>query len=113
MFLGDLDNIIHIFDQTTKHHFRKTEKSQSIKFGGKRENEPKFNIHRGQLTLSGYVLISGCLSLIYFPLRAKVADFFEPSITCIVESVRGQCKKGYRKLTVRNNHCQKFSSDVG
>jgi hypothetical protein len=114
MFLADLDNIIHTFDQTTKHHFRNTERPQTIKFGGKRENEPKFNIHGGQLKLPGYVLISDCLSLIDFSLRAKVADFFEPSITCIVESVRAQCKKGYRKTTVRNNPlCQKFSSDVG
>ena len=85
-----------------------------IRFGGRPDNEPKFNILHGQLKLPGYVLIGDCLSLIDFSLRAKVADFFEPSITCIVESVRAQCKKGYRRLTVRNNDlCQKFPSDVG
>lgn len=82
-FLDDLDHIVRCFDKTTKLRFRNSEEPQFIKFGGTRDNEPDCNIRYGQLKLTG----------------AEVAEFFEPSIKCIVESVREQRKTGHKKFS--------------
>jgi len=82
-FLDDLDHIVRCFDKTTKLRFRNAEEPQFIRFGGTRDNEPDCNIRYGQLKLTG----------------AEVAAFFEPSIKCIVESVREQRRTGHKKFS--------------
>lgn len=82
-FMDDLDHILRCFETTTKHTFGGTEEAQFIKFGSFRDNEEEFNIRYGQLRLTGQ----------------QVASFFEPSITCIVDSVKEQHNSARQKIS--------------
>ncbi|KIJ93872.1 hypothetical protein K443DRAFT_377127 [Laccaria amethystina LaAM-08-1] len=83
IFLEDLDDIVLCFERTVKPCFRNSEKPQFIKFGSARDNDASCNIRFGQLKLAG----------------EKVAEFFEPSIQCIVAGVHEQRKAGKRNFT--------------
>ncbi|KAJ2917691.1 hypothetical protein MD484_g2693, partial [Candolleomyces efflorescens] len=72
----DIDHIVRCFDQSTKVRFGSDKQPQYVKFGGTRDNDASCNIRFGQLKLEG----------------SDVASFFEPSISCIVNSVREQVK---------------------
>ncbi|KAF8805181.1 hypothetical protein BYT27DRAFT_7192862 [Phlegmacium glaucopus] len=73
-FLDDLDHIIRIFDKTTKLRFRTASEPQYVKFGSARDNDESYNIRFGQLKLMG----------------SYMADFFQPSVDCIVKAVVDQ-----------------------
>ncbi|KDR69814.1 hypothetical protein GALMADRAFT_255630 [Galerina marginata CBS 339.88] len=82
-FVDDLDHIIRCFDKTTKPRFRKADEPQYIKFGSTRDNDPQCNIRFGQLKLAG----------------SDVAEFFEPSVKCIVAAVLDQRKTSHNKIS--------------
>lgn len=82
-FIDDLDTIVRCFDKTTKLRFRSQNDPQFIKFGSTRDNEPETNIRYGQLKLSGH----------------DVAQFFEPSITCVVNAVREQRRNAHKPFS--------------
>src|SRR6266545_6243311 len=67
-FIDDLDHIICHFDTTRKTHFWNPDDLQYIKFGSTRDNDSNHNIRFGQLKIAGN----------------KVAEFFTPSVRCIV-----------------------------
>ncbi|KAJ7097499.1 hypothetical protein C8R43DRAFT_261712 [Mycena crocata] len=71
-YAGDIDSIADIFDTSAKLSFRG--EFCYIKFGTSRDNEPSLNISRGQLKIPGSV----------------VKQFFEPSISAIVDAVIDQ-----------------------
>ncbi|KAF8802608.1 hypothetical protein BYT27DRAFT_7196548 [Phlegmacium glaucopus] len=73
-FSGDIPHIEKCFDKTTKLRFRNADEPQYIKFGTIRDKDPSLNIRSGQLKLLG----------------SDVASFFEPSVQCIVESIKEQ-----------------------
>ncbi|KAF8802607.1 hypothetical protein BYT27DRAFT_7260910 [Phlegmacium glaucopus] len=74
-FSGDIPHIEKCFDKTTKLRFRNADEPQYVKFGTLRDKDPKLNIRSGQLKLLG----------------TEVASFFEPSVQCIVTSIKEQC----------------------
>ncbi|RXW14410.1 hypothetical protein EST38_g11445 [Candolleomyces aberdarensis] len=69
----ELENIVRCFDKSTKIRFKNDQQPQYVRFGRNNDNDPPYNIRFGQLRLSG----------------TDVAKFFEPSVTCIVDSVLG------------------------
>lgn len=73
-FSDDLEIIKKSFDESTKLTFGDTEETQFIAFGSHRDNDPRFNVRHGRLKLTWQ----------------EVASFFEPSVTCIVNSVKEQ-----------------------
>jgi len=82
-FLDDLDHIIQCFDKTTKLRFNKAEGIEYVKFGSTRENDESCNIRFGQLRLMG----------------SDVAQFFQPSIDCIVEAVLEQKSSAHKTIS--------------
>ncbi|KAF8962417.1 hypothetical protein BDZ97DRAFT_2022504 [Flammula alnicola] len=82
-FLDDLDHIVHCFDKTTKPRFRDAGEPQYVKFGSTRDNDANINIRFGQLKLEGL----------------DVAQFFQPSIDCIVKAVLNQKKTSLHSLS--------------
>ncbi|KAF8901908.1 hypothetical protein CPB84DRAFT_1708063 [Gymnopilus junonius] len=82
-FLDDLDAIVENFDKTTKVRFRNAGDPQYIKFGSTRDNDPHCNIRFGQLKLSG----------------SDVANFFKPSVDCIVDAVLNQRRSSPYNIT--------------
>lgn len=51
--IEDMDDIIREFDQTTKLAIRNADEPVYLKLGNPRYNNPKLNIKRGALKLSG------------------------------------------------------------
>ena len=92
-FLGDVDHILACFDKTTKLRFRDSDEPQYINFGGTRDNDQNFNIRFGQLKLLG----------------SDVAQFFEPSVECIVRAVLDQCKMAHKPISVRRFYFLSYS----
>jgi len=84
-FFADIDRIAGCFDKTTKLRFRNSGEPQYIQFGGARDNDPSCNIRFGQLKLLG----------------SDVAEFFEPSVECIVNAVLEQCRVAHKPISVR------------
>ncbi|KAF8962457.1 hypothetical protein BDZ97DRAFT_1733008 [Flammula alnicola] len=82
-FIDDLDHILHCFDKTTKPRFRDAGEPQYIRFGSTRDNDANINIRFGQLKLEG----------------SDVAQFFQPSIDCIVKAVLNQKKTSLHLLS--------------
>ncbi|KAF5354126.1 hypothetical protein D9756_006963 [Leucocoprinus leucothites] len=70
-FYDDMPFMTEKFDKSTKLLFRDPKDPQYIKFGNVRDKDLSRGITRGQLKLEGHV----------------VAQFFEPSIQCIVDGV--------------------------
>ncbi|TFK21092.1 hypothetical protein FA15DRAFT_672873 [Coprinopsis marcescibilis] len=81
-FIEDLDHIVRCFDKSTKVRFSSDKQAQYIKFGGTRDNDEACNIRFGQLKLAG----------------SDVAQFFEPSVKCIVDAVLDQIKNGHHTI---------------
>ncbi|EFI28249.1 hypothetical protein CC1G_14274 [Coprinopsis cinerea okayama7 len=75
-FFDDLDHIIRCFDKATKVRFSSDKQPQYIRFGSTRDNDDSCSIRFGQLKLEG----------------SKVAEFFEPSVKCIIEALRAQIR---------------------
>ncbi|KAF9047817.1 hypothetical protein BJ165DRAFT_1527080 [Panaeolus papilionaceus] len=73
-FSNDVQHIAESFDRTTKPVFRSIQDWQFIKFGSPSDRDDALNIRRGQLKLPG----------------TRVAEFFEPSITCISDAIDQQ-----------------------
>ncbi|KAF8805178.1 hypothetical protein BYT27DRAFT_7192849 [Phlegmacium glaucopus] len=82
-FLDDLEHIICCFDKTTKLRFRKAEEPQYVKFGSTKDNDENYNIRFGQLKLMG----------------SDVAEFFQPSVDCIVKAVLDQKKAADKPIS--------------
>jgi len=82
-YLEDLDHIIRCFDKTTKLRFRKAEESQYIKFGSTRDSDESCNIRFGQLKMLG----------------SDVAEFFRPSVDCIVKAVLEQKSSAHKPIS--------------
>ena len=105
-YLDDLDHIVHCFDKTTKLRFRKAEEPQYVKFGSTRDNDEQYNIRFGQLKLLGWILSiwldSNAANLNVF--RTDVAQFFQPSIDCIVKAVFEQKNSAYKSISVSLLH---------
>jgi hypothetical protein len=102
-FSEDIPHIVKCFDSTTKLRFKNRDKSQLILFGSRRDNDPKLNINAGQLKLLGYALnIISRPRMYYIFLSSDVASFFEPSIQCIVRSIKDQCEASNTEISVRN-----------
>ncbi|KIM36858.1 hypothetical protein M413DRAFT_281536 [Hebeloma cylindrosporum] len=73
-YLDDAPDIARRFDKTTKLRFRDPEEPQYIKFGSLKDKDPLVGIRSGQIRLNG----------------SDIASFFEPSIQCIIESIKDQ-----------------------
>ncbi|KAJ7905200.1 hypothetical protein B0H13DRAFT_1716733 [Mycena leptocephala] len=73
-YAGDVENMAHVFDTSAKLSFRGEEFSY-IKFGTHRDQDASLNIRNGQLKIPG----------------SDVKQFFEPSISAVVDAVREQC----------------------
>ncbi|KAF9047811.1 hypothetical protein BJ165DRAFT_1468259 [Panaeolus papilionaceus] len=73
-FSEDVKHIAETFDKSTKHVFRNIKDWQYIKFGSPSDRDESRNIRRGQLKLTG----------------AEVADFFTPSVECIIKAIKQQ-----------------------
>ncbi|KAJ7841610.1 hypothetical protein B0H14DRAFT_3457380 [Mycena olivaceomarginata] len=73
-YAADIDHIAQIFDTSAKLSFR-GEEFAFVKFGTKRDQDPKLNIRNGQLKIPG----------------SDVKKLFEPSISAVVDAVREQC----------------------
>ncbi|KAJ7831467.1 hypothetical protein B0H13DRAFT_2240545 [Mycena leptocephala] len=74
-YAGDVEYMAHLFDISTKLRFSGEEFSY-IKFGTHRDEEnASLNIRNGQLKIPG----------------SDVKQFFEPSISAIVDAIREQC----------------------
>ncbi|KAH7929514.1 hypothetical protein BV22DRAFT_1080689 [Leucogyrophana mollusca] len=71
-----IEQMIGIFDKTTKLRFRNAEDPSYIKFGTVRDKDPKCDIRSGQLKLQGQ----------------EVATLFEPSVQGILEAIEQQRK---------------------
>ena len=104
-FSKDIPHIVKCFDNTTKLRFKNRDVPQRILFGNRRDNDPEVNIRAGELKLLGYAF-NIC---IYCDLRhtisspsSDVASFFEPSIQCIVRSIKDQCEASNSEISVRN-----------
>lgn len=83
-YLSDLDYICECFDRRTKPRFNNENNSQVIKFGSAKDNDADLNISFGQLKMTG----------------KEVAQFFEPSVQCIIHAVKAQIEKSSCKITV-------------
>ncbi|ESK91373.1 hypothetical protein Moror_2720 [Moniliophthora roreri MCA 2997] len=68
---GDVQDIVDEFDKKVKPYFRCASEKQYIKCTSVRDNDPNLGIFSGQLHLSG----------------AEVANFFEPSVQAIIQTV--------------------------
>jgi len=75
-YLMDIEYIARCFDESAKVRFRDAAGAQYIKFGSTKDNDVDVNIRFGQLKLPGQV----------------VAEFFQPSIDCIIDAVKEQIK---------------------
>ena len=75
-YLMDIEYIARCFDESSKVRFRDAEGAQYIKFGSAKDNDVEVNIRFGQLKLPGTI----------------VAEFFQPSIDCIVDAIKDQIK---------------------
>ncbi|KAJ2932296.1 hypothetical protein H1R20_g4799, partial [Candolleomyces eurysporus] len=78
-YRDDLDHMVRCFDKSTKVRFRSDKEAQYINFGSTRDNDAACNIRFGKLKLAG----------------TDVAAFFEPSVKCIIDSVRAQIRSGH------------------
>ena len=84
-FFADIDHIVTCFDKTTKLRFHHSDEPQYIQFGGARDNDTSCNIRLGQLKLLG----------------SDVANFFAPSVECIINAVLDQCRVAHKPIFVR------------
>jgi len=82
-FLDELEDIVRCFDKTTKLRFRNAEEPEYVKFGSSRDNDKSCNIRLGQLKLIG----------------SDVAQFFQPSIDCIVKAVLEQKSSAHKTIS--------------
>lgn len=57
----DIKSMLEQFDKSTKPVFKDAAEPSYVKFGSMRCNDPKVNIRRGQLMLSGYVFAPYCI----------------------------------------------------
>ncbi|KAF5354053.1 hypothetical protein D9756_006959 [Leucocoprinus leucothites] len=71
------------FDKTTKLAFRDPNDPQYIKFGSARDRDPNLGIRAGQLKLNGNT----------------IAEFFEPSVQCIVSAVMEQRRRSRKAIS--------------
>ena len=102
-FSGDIPHIVKCFDKTTKLRFRNANEPQYIRFGGSRDKDLNLNIRAGQLKLLGYasnIISQPRMRYIFF--RTDVASFFEPSVQCIVKSIKEQCETSDTEISVRS-----------
>ncbi|KAH9850843.1 hypothetical protein C2E23DRAFT_869587 [Lenzites betulinus] len=79
----DIISMLEHFDKSTKPVFKDATEPSYIKFGSMRCNDPKVNIRRGQLTLSGQ----------------DMESFFKPSLDAIIESMQKQRQSAGVPLT--------------
>ncbi|PIL34614.1 hypothetical protein GSI_03393 [Ganoderma sinense ZZ0214-1] len=70
----DIKSMLEHFDQNAKPVFKDEKEPSYIKFGGMKDNDPKVNIRRGQLTLSG----------------SDMASFFKPALQSIFNAIQSQ-----------------------
>jgi hypothetical protein len=98
-YLDDLEHIVRCFDKTTKLRFRDAKEPQYVKFGSTRDNDESYNIRFGQLKLMGCVL-SIWLDSELIVVRSDVAQFFQPSVDCIVKAVLEQKNNAHRRISV-------------
>ncbi|TEB20801.1 hypothetical protein FA13DRAFT_1672147 [Coprinellus micaceus] len=81
-FIEDVPRIAECFDNSTKLKFANPSDPQYIRFGGVRDKDLEFGIRSGQLRLEG----------------EKVGSFFQPSVNCIVESVKGMVNASQKPI---------------
>ncbi|EFI28066.1 hypothetical protein CC1G_14092 [Coprinopsis cinerea okayama7 len=82
-FADDVEHIVQRFDKRTKLAFRDDTQVQFIQFGSVRENDPSLDIRSGQLKLKG----------------STVAEFFEPSISCIQAAIGKACTESQHPIS--------------
>ncbi|KJA20622.1 hypothetical protein HYPSUDRAFT_88584 [Hypholoma sublateritium FD-334 SS-4] len=82
-FEDDVDNLVEVFDKTTKIRFKTDQDPQYLKFGSMRDNDTACNITAGQLRLDG----------------KDVAAFFQPSIDAILQAVLKQQRATSHKIS--------------
>jgi len=90
----DIEHIARCFDESGKVRFRDAEGAQYIKFGSAKDNDSQVNIRFGQLKLPG----------------KDVAQFFEPSVQCIIDAVKEQTKDKADQFTVSLPFCHYVST---
>ena len=90
------------FDKNNKLGFRSADEPLYIKFGSIRDNDPMLKIRSGQLKLLGYAFNNLDLECTISFLSSDVASFFEPSLQCIVKSIKEQCEASDNQISVRN-----------
>ncbi|KAG6888217.1 hypothetical protein C0995_009752 [Termitomyces sp. Mi166 len=82
-FIEDIDVITQHFDKNSKLTFRSIDEPCFIKFGGVRDRDLSLGIRSGQLRLNG----------------SDVANFFEPSVTCIIQAIKYQRENARQPIT--------------
>ena len=99
-YLDDLEDIVRCFDKTTKHRFKNAEEPEYVKFGRNKDNDKSCNIRSGQLTLMGWVLSIWLNSKVPNLFRTDIAEFFQPSINYIVDTVLDQMNSAHKTISV-------------
>ena len=94
--------MLEYFDKATKPVFKDEKEPSYIRFGAMSCNDPKVNIKRGQLMLSGWVHSIrqhiGPGAHAYF--RSEMSGFFSPSLSAIVSVIQKQRQTTSRSLKV-------------
>ncbi|KIM86827.1 hypothetical protein PILCRDRAFT_4705 [Piloderma croceum F 1598] len=80
---ANIDNMVNVFDKSTKLKFRNPDDPSYIRFGGVKDRDLAVGIRSGQLKLPG----------------SEVAVFFEPSIQCIIDAIEQQSQAAYKNIS--------------
>ena len=100
---GDLSAFSQKFDEGVKRVFSDDQVPQHVRFGSPRDNDPKYGVKAGRITLTGLTLTHPLtnLHLNFCPYSSEVAGFFEPSIQSIMDCIKDKSSKRIAANSVR------------
>jgi len=86
----DLAAFAKRFDEGIKKIFSNNQEDRYVKFGSPRDNDPKYGIKSGRLTLTGYTHARSLMNwrLNIHAYSAQISKCFEPSIQSTVDCIR-------------------------
>ena len=97
----DIKAMMDYFDKSTKPIFKDKKEPAYIKFGSMKCNDPKVNIRRGQLMLTGYVLqLRESIAMVPYSTRTDMESFFMSALTSIVATVQSQRQAASSPISV-------------